>query len=402
MKKINIYGLALGFMTSCSVSAQMMPIQGLPFPGTINAPMTTTPSAQTVNIEAPFRCSVKEFGDVDVMTTLSLSSKDFKLTQFDAKDKLPRFEVNGFSFGTMPVDEAIQKLVDEADISVYTEDGVYPELNANDIYGELGPVMDELASAGDVFYRYDASRKRLYLSRKAKFELQLPQNRTIMLAMLDAIRGAGIATASPDWKKSAIMLTLTREEERTINNLTEYILKDSKILLADTQVYSLAPRTGEANWQSVVERFGAGRVYTSENGIIGKMITMGHKNHKEDLLAALKPSFSPTLLSQGIAIVPHGWKMRFDVGRCALKQKDVNSLSVLLNTNIKSRDDVNTTVSLDTTAGEVTSFDVTTAIDNELAILGVPSSVAGQGMSGELLITLKLRFIRLIPEGKRQ
>lgn len=401
MKKRNFYCLALGLMTSCSVAAQMMPIQGLPFPSTINAPVTTTPTAMTVNIEAPFRCSVKEVGDVDVMTTLSLRPKDFKLTQFDAMDKLPRFEVNGFSFSTMPVDEAIQKLVDEAGISVYTEDGIYPQLNANDIYGELGPVVDELAGAGDVFYRYDSARKRLYLSRKAKFELQLPQNRTVMLAMLDAIRGAGIATASPDWKKSTIMLTLTREDESKINELTEYILKDSKILLADTQVYSLTPQTGNANWQSVVERFGAGRVYTSKNGIMGKIITMGHKAHKQDLLAALSPAFSASLISEGIAIVPHGWKMRFDVGRCALKQKDVNSLSVLLNASIKSPEDVNTTVSLDTTSGEVTSFDVTTAIDNELAILGIPGSVAGQGNMGELLITLKLRFIRLIPEGMK-
>lgn len=395
MKKRTFYCLALGLMTSCSVSAQLMPVQGLPFQGTINAPMSTTPAAMTVNIEAPFRCSVKEVGDVDVMTTLSLRPNDFKLVQADSMGKLPRFEVNGFSFPTMPVDEAMQKLVDEAGISVYTEDGVYPELNANDIYGELGPVLEELTTAGDIFYRYDATRKRLYLSRKAEFKLQLPQNRTVMLAMLDAIRGAGIATASPDWKKSVIMLTLNREEEAKINELTNYILKDSKILLADTQVYSIM---GQGNWQQVIERFGAGRVYTSDNGIIGKMITMGHKKKTEDLLAAMGSGFAPTLISQGIAIVPHGWKMRFDVGRCALRMKDVNALSVLLNTQIKSPDDVNTTVSLDTSSGEVTSFNVTTAIDNELAILGIPGAIAGQGMPGELLITLKLRFIRLIPE----
>lgn len=398
MKTRNFYTLVLGVMTSCSVSAQMMPISGLPFQGTINAPMTTTPSAQTVNVEAPFRCSVKEVGDVDVMTTLSLRPGDFKLTQADAMEKLPRFEVNGFSFATIPVDEAIQKLVDEAGISVYTEDGVYPELNANDIYGELGPVVQELTAAGDVFYRYDATRKRLYLSRKAEFKLQLPPSRTVMLAMMDAIRGAGIASVSPDWKKSAIMLTLNREEEGKINELTDYILKDSKILLADTQVYSVM---GQGNWQQVIEKFGAGRVYTSDNGIIGKMITMGHKKKTEDLLAAMGGGFTPTLLSEGIAIVPHGWKMRFDVGRCALKMKDVNSLSVLLNTKIKSPDEVNTTISLDTVSGEVTSFNVTTAVDNELAILGIPGAVAGQNMPGELLITLKLRFIRLIPEGAK-
>lgn len=192
-------------------------------------------------------------------------------------------------------------------------------------------------------------------------------------------------------------MDLTRAEEEKVASLVDYILKDSKLLLADTQVYLLSPRGANAHWQNVVNLFGPGRIYTADKGLLGRLITTGHKNKTEDLLAALQPNFSASLLSEGIAIVPHGWKMRFDVGRCAKTFADVNSLSVLLNTNIRSPEQVETVVSLDTLSGEVTSFDVTTSIDNELAIIGIPASVIGDGYQGEVLVTLKLRFIRLVP-----
>lgn len=403
MKKLSAYGLIFLVMfaagntfasTKAVQTRSIMPTQG---PTT---PLSTTPSAAILNIEAPFRCSVKEFGDVDVMTTIALREQDFKMSVVNEGGKLPRYEVNGFSFTSMPVDEAIQKLVDEAGISVYTEDNVYPELNANDVYGELEPVLNELTNAADIYYHYDAPRKRLYLSRRAKVELQLPDSRLVMFAMLDAIRGAGIETADPNWKKNTITMTLNHSDQEKVQELINYILRDSKLLLVDTQVYSLTPKVANANWQTVINRFGPGRVYTSNTGLMGRMITMGHKEKAESLLAALAPSYSTTLVSEGVAIVPHGWKMRFDVGRCAKTQGNLSSLSVLLSTNIKSPDSVDTAVTLDTLSGEITTFDVSTAIDNELAIIGIPAAVDKSVGGSELLVTLKLRFIRLIPEGK--
>ena len=364
-----------------------------------NTPVSTLPSVQNLNLESPFRCDVKDVGDVEVMTTLSLTSSDFTLRQIDMQDALPRFEVNGFSFDTMPIDEALQRLVKEADITVYAQDRVYPELNASDLYGELEPVVAELTRVGDVFYRYDEGAKRLTVSKRGQFELQLPDNRTVVFAVLDALRGAGIKTAVPNWKDFSILLTLSRAEEKTVNDLMAGILQDGKLLVADTQVYALTP-TGQADWQQVVNRFGPGRVYTATNGIAGKILSMGHKNKAEDLLAALRPNYRPTLISEGVAIVPHGWKMRFDVGRCAVSSGTVSPLSVGLSTRIKNPQEVETSVSLDTTGGQLSTFQVWTKVDEELAVIGLPMSAVGMGTDGELLITLKLRFIRLLSEGK--
>lgn len=364
----------------------------------VNRPVSTAQSVENLNLESPFRCDVKDYGDIEVMSTLFLKPDDFVLKQIEIIDALPRFEVNGFSFGTMPIDEALQLLLKEAGIKVFAQDRVYPQLNASDLYGELEPVVAELTRAGDVFYKYDATAKRLTVSKRAQFELSLPQNRTVVFAVLDALRGAGIKTAVPNWKKHSIVLTLSRSEEEKVNSLMEQILTEGKLLIADTKVYALSP--AKADWQDVVTRFGAGRIYTASNGMVGKILTTGHKSKAEDLLAMLPPNFKASLLSEGIAIVPHGWKMRFDVGRCARQENKVSSLSVLLNAQIKDPQKTEVTVSLDTTAGDISTFNVWSAVDEELAVIGIPGSVAGLGIDGELFITLKLRFIRLVSEGK--
>ena len=351
-------------------------------------------SARFVNIETPFRCSVKRFGDLDIATTIALKKGDFKLTYFDKMDDLPRYEVNGLSFTKKPIDEALQKLVDEAEITVYSEDGFYPSMDADNVFGELTEVVDELTASGEIFYRYDAKKKELYLSRKGRFELQLPENRMVMLAVLDALRGAGIADARPNWKDNTILMTLSQAEKETVEELMKYIEDDGYLLLTDTQVFTARPKTPVANWQKVLRRFGIGRVYTANNGLRGKILGMGNQIPTERFLAAANTEFIVTPISQGVAIVPNGWKMRLNVGQCSIYDR-LSTLSVLLNAKIFSPEKVEANVTLDTRQGELSSFNTVSAIDNELVIVGVPEPGRGKN---EILTTLKLRLIRLVKE----
>ena len=357
-----------------------------------DAPKST---ARFINLETPFRCSIKHVGDLDVATTLALRDGDFKLTYFDQMDDLPRYEVNGLSFKKKPIDEALQELVDEADITVYTEDGFYPALDASDVYGELTDVVNELTAAGDIFYRYDARKKELYLSRKGRFELQLPDSRMVMLAMLDALRGSGITNVRPDWKTNTILMSLTQKEKETVEDLVNYIVEDSYLLLADTQVFTVQPKSPIASWQQIVRRYGAGRVYSANNGLTGKILAMGNQIPTHLFLQAVETEFNVAQVSQGVAIVPNGWKMRFNVGQCAPQFNRLNDLSVLMNARIKSPEKVETNITLDSPKGEISSFNTVTAVDNELAIVGVPLPNAN---GEELMMTVKLRLIRLVKE----
>ena len=357
-----------------------------------DAPKST---ARFINLETPFRCSVKHVGDLDVATTLALREGDFKLTYFDQMDELPRYEVNGLSFKKKPIDEALQELVDEAEITVYTEDGFYPALDASDVYGELTDVVKELTTAGDIFYRYDARKKELYLSRNGRFELQLPDSRMVMLAMLDALRGSGITNVRPDWKTNTILMSLTQKEKETVEDLVRYIVEDSYLLLADTQVFTVQPKSPIASWQQIVRRYGAGRVYSANNGLTGKILAMGNQIPMYQFLQAVETEFNVTPVSQGVAIVPNGWKMRFNVGQCSPQYSRLNALSVLMNARIKSPEKVETNITLDSKKGEISSFNTVTAIDNELAIVGVPLPESDKE---ELMMTVKLRLIRLVKE----
>jgi len=351
-------------------------------------------SARFINIETPFRCSVNRYDNLKIATTLPVTDKDFKLTFFDKMDDLPRYEVNGLTFKEKPIDEALQLLVDEADITVYTEDGFYPTMDAQDVFGELTDVVNELTEAGEIFYRYDAVKKELYLSRKARFELHLPDNRMVMLAMLDALRGAGIADARPDWKNNTILITLTAAEKKTVEELLAYILEDGYLLLADTRVYTARPKTPMVNWQKVVRRFGAGRVYTANNGLVGKILSIDNQIPEQQFMSTIGTEFAVLPVSQGIAIVPNGWKMRFNVGQCAFGDK-LPTLSILVNAQIRSPEKVEANITLDTQKGELSSFNTVSAIDNELIVVGVP---APGSTAEELLATFKLRLIRLVKE----
>lgn len=351
-------------------------------------------SARFINIETPFRCSIQKFGDLAITTTLPIKDSDFKLTFFDKMDDLPRYEVNGLSFEKKPIDEALQYLVDEAGITVYTEDGFYPAMDANEVYGELTNVVDELSKAGDIFYRYDATQKELYLSRKARFELKLPNNRMVMLAILDALRGAKISDIRPNWKDNTILISLTQKEKNYVEELLSYIEKDGYLLLADIQVFSAKPYSKDTNWQQIIRRFGPERIYSSNNGLSGKILTMGNQIPFQDFLKNAENDFSITPISQGIAIVPNNWKMRFNIGQCST-DNTMENLSVLLNTRILNAEKIETNVTLDSKKGELGSFNAIASVDNELLMVGVPMP---NNIKDEFLTAVKLRLIRLIKE----
>lgn len=392
--------LSVFCLSVLGVSAACLAENYIPFFLTHPTP-TPTPAANALNLEHPFRCDVRDVGEQNVSMTIPVKGDDFTFVQFAKGDAVPRFEVNGFSFEGLPVDEAVQALVDEAGITVYTEGGAYPEMNGQDVYGELSDVLDELTKTGGVFYTYDASQKALHLSKSARFELKVPNNKLVMFAVLDAIRGADITTANPDWHQSRIMLTLNQEQKEIVEQLVNGIVSESKLLLLDIGVYQLnAQNPKGVQWQKVVDNFGVSRIHSEESGLVGKVLTMGHHKKADGLINALKQNYTVDKISQGVAIVPHTWKMRFDVGRCALNQKNVNSLSFLLNTDIQSADVIETNITLDTLSGEVSAFNAVSGLDDEIVILGIPASVIQPNQPGELLITLKIRLIRLVSEGK--
>ncbi len=379
-----------------SVTAPVMPM-GQPVQWVSMAPAQPAPmmSAQAasmtgvdlIDIEMPFRCTTNAGMQRELSTTLSLKDGDFELVPVLKSDDLPRFEVNGYTFRQKPADEALQTLVAEAGIAVYAEDAVYPSLSASNVYGELAAVTDELTGAADTFYRYDADKKELLLMRKADFAVTLPQNRLVLLGVLDALRGAGIEAIVPDWGNNRLMLTLTRAEQEKVSEILKKITTDGHLLLADVHVY----QSGAADWNVLLRQFGLQRVLSVTDSLNGKLLTLKQKD-VQPFLSVLRTGMALTPVSSGNLVVPNGWKMRFDIGKCNPFVGAALSLSI--QQTLHTIDTVDTQITVNSNNQEVGTFKTVTALDNELAIVGLQDGVTG----GEWLITFDLKMIRLVKE----
>ena len=392
MKKISFAFLIAQLLTSSAALATMSNVYNVLQTQNATPFNQMAPNAPELNIETPYRCQTNGFHTQQISTTLPVNLNDFKLIKITKTDPLPRYEVNGYTFIDKPIDEAIQTLVDEAGILVYTEDSAYPSLSAQNLYGDLESVVRALLENVDMYFSYNETTQKLNIAKRAEFTISLPNNRLVILGVLDALRGAGIENIVPDWNAGILRLTLSKQEEKTVQKLIESIHSNGEMLIADTSVYRL---NGFQNWNYIMSRYGLDKVHSANNGLQGKLLVLGHQKSYNSLLNTLNQSGGTTLLSDGLAVVPNGWRMFFDVAKCNMGNAYMApQLMLSLNPSMGRNGAINTTLSVNNRAGEISSFNVNASLDDELAIIGIPDTQMG----GELLILIKLKLIRLVGE----
>lgn len=397
MKKISFAFLIAPLLMTTTAMATMNNIYNViqaqqPLPFEMQNALSADQKGPELNIETPYRCQTNGFHSQEISTTLPVNLNDFKLIKITKTEALPRYEVNGYTFSNRPIDEAIQTLVDEADILVYTEDNSYPSLSAQNLYGDLESVVSALLENVDMYYSYNDATKKLNITKRADFDISLPNNRLVILGVLDALRGAGIENVVPDWNAGILRLTLTKQEEKTVRKLIESIHSNGEMLIADTSVYRL---NGFQNWNYIMSRYGLDKIHSANNGLQGKLLVLGHQKSYNSLLNTLKQTGGATLLSDGLAVVPNGWRMFFDVAKCNVNGAYMApQLMLSLNPTMNANANISTSVSVNNQMGEISSFNVNATLDDELAIIGLPDT----NMGGELLILVKLKLIRLVGE----
>ena len=357
-------------------------------------PQTTAPA---INIETPIRCQVP-FNPSEIITNIPMDPDQFKLIRMDSVDQMPRYEVNGYTFSNQPLDMALQTLVSEAGIRVYSDDGLFPEISGEDIHGELSAVVNELADAADTYVRYDAKSKKLYLSRWGRFKLMVPGGRVGMYAVLDALRGANITDVQPDFGKSVIYFRINRENQRTITRLIDFLKEDPQLLMFDVKVYRLTDRTnGDFRWKNVIRDFGIKRINMSINGLAGRLLITPHQPKSYTLADELLKDMKVTQISEGVAVMPNTWKVRFDIGQCAGMPVAEKDMSLLLQADLSSSKEIQTKIAIDTARGEISSFNTFYNVDDDLNIVGIPGTVFNPDWTDvEYLITMKPRILRIV------
>ena len=364
----------------------------------LGAPLMTTPmTSKYLDVELPFRCLASSDVDENVSSIIVLSKNDFTVKLPAQTDLLPRFQVNGFSFRNKRVDVAISQLVKDAGIIVEAEEGSYLTLSASNLKGELTSVLEQLVRQGHLFYVYHADTKKLFLTHRANAVIQLPPERAIVMTVSDALNGGHFEPTSIDWSNFQISLSVTRPELEQIRALMANLIKERYLLSIQMKLYAITPLNTNSHWQNVLSSFGPRQFSSMERGVVGHALVLRQSTNEKAFLKSVQQSFNSVLLGGGTAVVPSGWKTRFNLNQCTFPT-EYKDLSILFKSSIRRKDKAQTILTLDSSAGEIATFNINNALDQRIVVVGIP---VPNHPEQEFMMTLQTNFIQLLREGEK-
>ncbi len=360
----------------------------------------TTKAAEMVSLESPLRCTIHD-SQQNIITVIPFKQEAFKLERAEKSDPVPRYEVTGFSFDGQTAEKVFFKLLGEAKIKVIGVDGPFPELAAENIQGELSEVMDMIADAADVYYRYNAEEKVVLVSREVTWNLHVPGTREVMISVLDSLRGSGMHDLIVNWEESVITFKGDKGTEKKVASLIELFDTEPKLIVFDVQVYRAKPVGGakEIVWQDLIDTFGAEKIKFMLSGVMGRALVTGGEINNKSLKRFFFPRASYALVSEGMFIAANGWRARFDVGRCGYMSMPEAQLSILAQTDVQGEQRMNTSITLDSDQGEITAFTAKSSLGDNILLIGIPSSSFSNSLNGyETVVMMTPRIIRLVKE----
>lgn len=358
----------------------------------------TPKGASSFDLETPLRCSVN-WQTQQMITTIPYNVKAFNLVKNGNNDLLPRFEVTGFSFETMPAEKALRKLTKEAGIKLIAKDAPYASISAENLRGEFSEVVQMIADAAEIYYSYDAHNKTLRISRKANFSLYVPKSRPILLALLDVLRGSGITDTTSDWEDYSITFDADFELRNKILSLIGYFEENPMLVAFDVYVLKVYPmnKQKDIQWQNLLNTFDYGTIKSAKTGVIGRVLTTSDQLNIGNLNAFLSMQGRVVPVAQGKFVVPNLWYARFDVGKCGLRSDIDANLSILAKASIEQNNKIFSNVTLEATNGEITQFNIRSQLGENFLIIGIPNEIFGaKDDDSQTIVFMVPRFIRTL------
>ncbi len=361
----------------------------------------TTQGANRLDLESPLRCSVN-WNTQQMISTIPYNLTAFNLVRNGTNDLLPRFEVTGFSFDTMPAERALLKLTKEAGIKLVAKDAPYASISAENLRGELSEVIDMITEAAEIYYTYNANNKTLRISRKANFSLYVPQSRPILLAILDVLRGAGITDFTADFDDYSITFNGDYELKNQVLNLINYFEENPILIAFDVRVFTLYPfQDKDIDWQAMTSVFDFGAIKSSRTGVLGRVLTTSNDINVGTLKAFLGRQARVEPVAEGKFVVPNVWFSRFDIGKCAPRSSKEADLSILAKASFEQNDKIFTDLTLESRDGEITSFDVRSKLGENFLIIGLPNGIFGVNKPrSETIVFMVPRIIKTLKTNK--
>lgn len=377
----------------------------IPFKAEISTPqypiIRTPKGAQQFDLETPLRCFVN-WNTQQMISTIPYNITAFNLIRNGNNDLLPRFEVTGFSFETMPAEQALRKLTKEAGIKLVAKDAPYASISAENLRGELSEVVDMITEAAEVYYTYNANNKTLRISRKANFSLYIPQSRPILLAILDVLRGSGITDFTADFDDYTITFDADYELKNQILNLISYFEENPILIAYDVKVFTIYPYNNvDVNWQSMLKMFDFSSVKSAKTGVLGRIVTTSDDINVASLQAFLGTQAQVVPVAEGKFVVPNLWFARFDIGKCTARNSMEADLSILAKASFEQNDKIFSNITLEAKDGEITQFDIRSKLGENFMVIGIPNGIFGVSQpKSETVVFMVPRIIKTLKTTK--
>ena len=334
----------------------------------------TTDTAQHFSLDLPKRCTV-DWNNQSVVSVVP--EEKIEIVRLNVGDKLPDLKVTDYEFKKMYVKDALDKLLTDTDISVVEDQATFEKITGSINTGSLTDAVELMARLGRVYYSYDSEFGEIHLTSRGKWMIKLPKDETIIMAILDALRGADIRNLLVNWQEKTLVFEGDYQTENEVSKLLADVSSKKYVLAWDMDVYRVYPRTeNPIVWMNMLPAFGENNIHMSVPGVVGRALVVSPEINTKTLQEFISQQANAVLVSQGTFAIPNGLQSRFDIGQCGKEDRLETDLIVSATGvygDYGGYKKIDAKIVLSTSNGELSSFTIPTNIGENYVIVGIPT-----------------------------
>ncbi len=334
----------------------------------------TTDTAQRFALDLPKRCRV-DWNNQSVVSVVP--EEKVEIVRLDTGAPLPDLKVSDFEFKNRSVKDALDILLQDTDISVIEDLPMLEKITGVIAESSLSDAVDLMTKLGRVYYSYDADFGEIHLTSHGKWMIKMPKDETIIMAMLDAMRGADVHNLLVNWQDKTVVFEGDYQTEREVAKIITDVAAKKYVLAWDIDVYRVYPKTDSSMiWMDMLPAFGEKNIRMSVPGVVGRALVVSPEINTKTLQEFMSRQASVVLISQGTFAIPNGWQSRFDIGQCS--KEDRLETDLIIAATGKYGDyggykKIDTKIVLSTSNGELTSFQVPSDVGDNYVFVGIPT-----------------------------
>ncbi len=334
----------------------------------------TTDTAQRFALDLPKRCTV-DWNNQSVVSVVP--EEKIEIVRLNTGDALPDLKVSDYEFKKMYVKDALEKLLEDTDISVIEDQATFEKISGTISTSSLTDAVELMAKLGRVYYSYDAEFGEIHLTANGKWMIKMPKDETIIMALLDAMRGADVRNLLVNWQDKTVVFEGNYQTEREVSKIISDVASKKYVLAWDMDVYRVYPKTDNPIiWMNMLPAFGENNIRMSIPGVVGRALVVSPEINTKTLQEFIASQANMVLVSQGTFAMPNGWQTRFDIGQCGKEDRLETDLIVGATGtygNYGGYKKIDAKIVLSTSNGELTSFKIPSNVGDNYVIVGIPT-----------------------------